>query len=119
MRIDGDAMKRMRDYDWPGNVRELKNIIERLVIMNPSVSIGQHDLPDSIRRSSRSGGSFAHANQSLKEARKSYEREYILQKLEENGGNVTRTARALGIERSSLYRKLSSFSISAKREKRN
>ncbi len=119
MRIDEDAMKLMREYDWPGNVRELKNIIERLVIMNPNDSIGWHDLPDSIRGSSRSGRSFAHSTQSLKEARESYEREYILQKLEENGGNIARTARALRIERSSLYRKLSAFSISAKREKRN
>ncbi len=98
-------------YPWPGNVRELKNVIERLVIMCPEDSIEPQHLPPELFRGA------ARAPQSnlatLQEARSAYEREFILRKLEENQWNMTRTAEALGLERSHLYRKMKVLGISA------
>jgi two-component system nitrogen regulation response regulator NtrX len=110
-----EAYQALQDYSWPGNVRELRNLIERIVIMNPQVRIDVRHLPlPAARRPAeidrRSLPQFA----SLQEARAAYEREYILRKLEESGGNVTRAAEALGLERSNLYRKMKSLGIVAK-----
>ena len=110
-----EAYSALEDYSWPGNVRELKNLIERIVIMNPQVRIDVRHLPlPAIRRSPeidrRSLPQFA----SLQEARNAYEREYILKKLEESNGNVTRTAEMLGLERSNLYRKMKALGIGVK-----
>ncbi len=107
------AMELLRRYAWPGNVRELKNLVERMVIMAAGERIETRHLPPEIRDSSRGVaasptlGNFS----SLHEARAAYEREYILRKLEENHGNITRTAEVLGLERSHLYRKLKSLGI--------
>ncbi|HVB98542.1 MAG TPA: sigma-54 dependent transcriptional regulator [Candidatus Dormibacteraeota bacterium] len=98
-------------YPWPGNVRELKNVIERLVIVCPQDKIEPHHLPPELYRSlPRPSQSVA---ATLQEARSAYEREFILRKLEENQWNMTRTAAALGLERSHLYRKMKSLGISA------
>ncbi len=98
-------------YPWPGNVRELKNVIERLVIMCPDDSIEpQHLPPELFRGAARAPQSSA---ATLQEARSAYEREFILRKLEENQWNMTRTAEALGLERSHLYRKMKVLGISA------
>jgi two-component system nitrogen regulation response regulator NtrX len=110
-----EAYAALQEYSWPGNVRELRNLIERIVIMNPQVRIDVRHLPlPAVRRpveiDRRSLPQFA----SLQEARSAYEREYILRKLEESGGNVTRAAEALGLERSNLYRKMKSLGIVAK-----
>jgi len=105
-------------YRWPGNVRELKNLVERLVIMVPGDQIERRHLPPALQhdhaRSSRaaagrglSRGGFS----TLRQARQAYERDYILRKLEENKGNASRTAEALGLERSHLYRKMKSLGI--------
>ena len=101
-------------YSWPGNVRELRNVIERIVIMNPTTSrFDRKHLPplvhrDGNRRVPGSEGSTLH------QARAAYERDYILKKLDENHGNVSRTAEVLGLERSHLYRKMKSLGIAAK-----
>ncbi len=103
-------------YRWPGNVRELRNLVERLVIMVAGERIERRHLPPSL--------SYDHARSdstktprtgfsSLQEARAAYERDYILRKLEESQGNVTRAAEALGLERSHLYRKMKSLGIAA------
>jgi two-component system nitrogen regulation response regulator NtrX len=98
-------------YPWPGNVRELKNVIERLVIMCPQETIDpQHLPPELFRGAPREPQSVA---ATLQEARSAYEREFILRKLEENQWNMTRTAAALGLERSHLYRKMKTLGISA------
>ena len=98
-------------YPWPGNVRELKNVIERLVIMCPEDSIEPLHLPPELfRGAARSPQSNV---ATLQEARSAYEREFILRKLEENQWNMTRTAEALGLERSHLYRKMKVLGISA------
>jgi two-component system nitrogen regulation response regulator NtrX len=112
--ITDDAIDTLMGYSWPGNVRELRNVIERIVIMNPTTTrFERKHLPplvyrDGTRRSA--GNEFS----TLHEARSAYERDYILKKLDENHGNVTRTAEVLGLERSHLYRKMKTLGILAK-----
>ena len=108
------AMEVLCGNRWPGNVRELKNLVERLVIMVPGERIERRHLPPSLHHNhARSSpvksvtGGFS----TLQEARAAYERDYILRKLEENQGNVSRTAEVLGLERSHLYRKMKSLGI--------
>jgi two-component system nitrogen regulation response regulator NtrX len=101
-------------YAWPGNVRELRNLIERLVIMTPGERIEPQHLPPEIFRGAAGSPSRPYAT--LHEAREAYEREFILRKLEENQWNMTRTAAAVGLERSHLYRKMKSLGISAQGE---
>ena len=111
--ISDDALDALVRYTWPGNVRELRNLVERVVIMNPTVpKLERKHLPNLIYREGgrRNLGEFS----SLHEARASYEREYILKKLDENTGNVARTAEVLGLERSHLYRKMKTLGIAVK-----
>jgi two-component system nitrogen regulation response regulator NtrX len=102
--FDANALDLMTDYSWPGNVRELRNEIERLVIMVQDDLIREKDLslPD---------GNSSAAASTLHEARAQYEKEFILSKLKENNWNVTQAARALGLERSYLYRKMKTYGI--------
>ena len=109
------AMEVLLRYHWPGNVRELKNLVERIVIMVAGERIERRHLPQSLQHDpARSGAprSASRGFSSLQEARAAYERDYILRKLEENQGNVSRTAEVLGLERSHLYRKMKSLGIS-------
>jgi len=120
-RLSEPALEVLTRYRWPGNVRELKNLIERLVIMVAGDAIEARHLPPGLQQdaarprttgaaaagSRSSGGGFS----SLQEARAAYERDYILRKLEENQGNMSRTAEVLGLERSHLYRKMKSLGI--------
>ncbi len=99
-------------YSWPGNVRELKNVVERLVIMVPHQRIDPPHLPPEVFRAVPRSALPAQAK--LGEARAAYEREFILRKLEENQWNMSRTAKALGVERSHLYRKMRALGISAR-----
>jgi two-component system nitrogen regulation response regulator NtrX len=107
------AYEALSEYSWPGNVRELRNLMERIVIMNPGQRVDAAHLP-------LAGDSRAHALPrtsgfaTLEDARKAYERDYVLRTLEELGGNMTRTAAALGLERSHLYRKMKTLGISPK-----
>jgi two-component system nitrogen regulation response regulator NtrX len=107
-----EAFKVLAEYHWPGNVRELKNLIERIVILNPQVRVDARHIPlnPSKRPPDRSLDRFG----SLQEVREAAEREYILKKLEETSGNVTRTAELLGLERSNLYRKMKTLGIGPK-----
>jgi two-component system nitrogen regulation response regulator NtrX len=112
--ITDEAVEVLMRYAWPGNVRELRNVIERIVIMNPTTSrFERKHLPPLVHREGarRSGGTEA---STLHQARAAYERDYILKKLDENHGNVSRTAETLGLERSHLYRKMKSLGIAAK-----
>src|SRR5205823_14711828 len=111
--ITDEAIETLMRYSWPGNVRELRNVIERIVIMNPTTSrFERKHLPPLVHRdgSRRTGGDFS----TLHQARAAYERDYILKKLDENHGNVSRTAEVLGLERSHLYRKMKTLGIAAK-----
>lgn len=107
----------MQCYDWPGNIRELKNIMERLVIMSVSDTITQDQLPDIILEKWRAGQELKREddNASLRGAREEFERQFIIQKLEEYDWNITRTAEAIGLERSNLHRKIRSYSIELKK----
>jgi two-component system nitrogen regulation response regulator NtrX len=102
----GDALDLMADYSWPGNVRELRNEIERLVIMAPGDVVEQHDLSLPNGSTTQSGSAAT-----LREGRAHYEKEFILKALQECNGNVAQAARALGLERSYLYRKMKTYGI--------
>ena len=104
--IEPSAMKALQDYDWPGNIRELKNTVERLFIMVLSNKITVRDI-SVFNKETTDYFSF----QTLKEARDSFERDYILKKLAENKWNVSKTAEMLQIERSNLHRKIKSYEI--------
>ena len=111
--ITDDAIDTLMRYSWPGNVRELRNVIERIVIMNPTtIRFERKHLPPLVYRdgSRRSGGEFM----TLHQARAAYERDYILKKLDDNHGNISRTAEVLGLERSHLYRKMKTLGIAVK-----
>ncbi|HEY6292120.1 MAG TPA: sigma-54 dependent transcriptional regulator [Terriglobia bacterium] len=114
-RLAESALEALRECRWPGNVRELRNLIERLVIMVPGERIERRHLPPGlVRDPGRSSSALGPSGFfSLQEARAAYERDYILRKLEESSGNVSRTAEVLGLERSHLYRKMKSLGIAA------
>ncbi len=108
-----DAIDALMRYSWPGNVRELRNVIERIVIMNPAVAkLDRKHLPPLVYRdtSRRGGDGFS----TLHQARAAYERDFILKTLDQNHGNVSRTAEVLGLERSHLYRKMKTLGIAVK-----
>jgi two-component system, NtrC family, nitrogen regulation response regulator NtrX len=111
--LSDDAVDTLLRYVWPGNVRELRNVIERMVIMNPTVArLERKHLPPLVYRDGgrRSAGEFS----TLHQARAAYERDYILKKLDENHGNISRTAEVLGLERSHLYRKMKTLGIAVR-----
>lgn len=105
------ALERLVAYHWPGNVRELKNVIERLVIMVPSERVEAKDLAPPLRQDGASHFDLLGDFPSLAAAREAYESQYIQRKLRENAGNVSKTADALRLERSHLYRKMKSYGI--------
>jgi two-component system nitrogen regulation response regulator NtrX len=112
--ITDDAVDTLMRYSWPGNVRELRNVIERIVIMNPTTSkFDRKHLPPLVHRDGSRRTSTPEFS-TLHQARAAYERDYILKKLDENHGNVSRTAEVLGLERSHLYRKMKTLGIAAK-----
>ena len=112
--ITDDAIETLMRYSWPGNVRELRNVIERIVIMNPTTTrFDRKHLPPLVHRDGSRRAAGAEFS-TLHQARAAYERDYILKKLDENHGNVTRTAEVLGLERSHLYRKMKTLKIAVK-----
>jgi two-component system nitrogen regulation response regulator NtrX len=107
--IGEDALDLLKQYHWPGNVRELKNILERVLILNPHANrIERRHLPMLVHRTgSRRTEEFS----TLQHAREAYERDYILKKVDECHGNMSRAAESLGLERSHLYRKMKALGI--------
>ncbi|GGG96625.1 sigma-54-dependent transcriptional regulator [Silvibacterium dinghuense] len=107
--IGEDALELLKQYHWPGNVRELKNVLERVIILHPqSNRIERRHLPMLVHRSAtRKTDEFS----TLQDAREAYEREYILRKIDECHGNMSRAAEALGLERSHLYRKMKALGV--------
>jgi two-component system, NtrC family, nitrogen regulation response regulator NtrX len=109
--ISDEAIELLRQYHWPGNVRELKNVIERVLILNPQVHrIDRRHLPMLVQRNAPRGADF----NTLQQARDAYEREYILKKIDDCNGNMSRAAEILGLERSHLYRKMKALGIGAR-----
>ncbi|MEE2775949.1 MAG: sigma-54 dependent transcriptional regulator, partial [Acidobacteriota bacterium] len=113
--FDDAAMATLQAYGWPGNVRELRNLMERLMIMVPGEVITDVDLPPSLKGASAGRTPSQPAQlgsyDSLKAARDAFEVDYIRRELDLNDGKVSRTADALQIERSHLYRKMKSLGI--------
>jgi two-component system nitrogen regulation response regulator NtrX len=108
-----DAMELLNKHSWPGNVRELRNLIERMVIMCPGKAIRARDIPPPFNTSRieeprvESPLSF----DTLKEARETFERSFIAGKLKQFGGNISRTAEAIGVERSNLHKKIKAYGL--------
>ncbi|WP_313534825.1 sigma-54 dependent transcriptional regulator [Sphingomonas sp.] len=121
--IAADAMVALQSYDWPGNVRQLRNVVERTVILAPGDRIGRIDvdlLPPEVLGRQNDGGSGMASNAimgaPLKEARESFEREYLRVQIRRFSGNISRTASFIGMERSALHRKLKLLGITDARE---
>lgn len=106
--IDEQALAALVSYDWPGNVRELEHTIERAVLLSKSDKIGPSDLPLQVLAKGRKEISLA-AALSRRYTLQDLEREYIQRVLETTGGNKTEAARILGVDRTTLYRKLYPF----------
>ncbi len=111
--ISGGAMERLLGHDWPGNVRELKNIVERLIILTPSNEIRADDIPELSIKFDQNAltAESSLASDSLRDARLDFERQFIIKKLEEYDGNISKTAEAIGLERSNLHKKLKSLKV--------
>ncbi|WP_263383675.1 sigma-54-dependent transcriptional regulator [Granulicella arctica] len=113
--ISDDALATLKQYHWPGNVRELRNLVERVLILNPKVQrIEKKHLPVLVFRDAGKAAGRGEEFATLLEAREAYERDYILKKLDECHGNVSRAAEGLGLERSHLYRKMKALGVSVK-----
>lgn len=116
--LSEDAMAALQSYEWAGNVRELRNIIERLLIMAPGESdeaIRADMLPPEFDAkfspASRSDRRGEVMGLPLRDAREIFEREYLMAQVTRFGGNISRTAAFVGMERSALHRKLKSLGI--------
>ncbi|MBN1828222.1 MAG: sigma-54-dependent Fis family transcriptional regulator [Deltaproteobacteria bacterium] len=110
--IAPDAIDLLMEHDWPGNVRELKNIIERLLIMTTGNIIIAADIPplmkgNPVRREAQTIAS----GESYRIAKKQFEKEFLVEKLAENDWNISKTADAIGLERTNLHRKIKSYNI--------
>jgi len=112
--ISEDAIAALQAYDWPGNVRQLRNVIERTIIMAPGDRIGRIDMDmlpseligDQNQISGAGTGTRWFMATPLREARESFEREYLKIQIRRFSGNISRTASFIGMERSALHRKL-------------
>jgi two-component system nitrogen regulation response regulator NtrX len=119
--VAADAMVALQSYEWPGNVRQLRNVVERVIIMAPGDRIGRIDLdmlPAEVLGDSGELGSGSNAimGSPLREARETFEREYLRIQIKRFSGNISRTANFIGMERSALHRKLKLLGISEVRE---
>ena len=114
-----DAMAVLQAYDWPGNVRELRNIVERLSILAPgegAATLRASALPPELRKDAPVISYFekgdAMMSLPLREAREVFEREYLLAQMRRFGNNISQTAQFIGMDRSTLHRKLKAFTSS-------
>jgi len=105
------VVEALAQYSWPGNVRELKNIIERMVILSSGEQITIKDLPPGISVGETASGPAPFSQAKFKEARAAFERQFILRRLIENNYNVPETASSLGMDRTTLYRRLKQLGI--------
>lgn len=106
------AIQVMKGYNWPGNIRELKNFVERVYILTPGEFVDVHDLRFAgLPEGPQSGVSMDENLGNFREARAKFEKEYLIQKIQENGGNISKTAEMIGLERSYLHRKIKSYGI--------
>jgi two-component system nitrogen regulation response regulator NtrX len=116
-RMTPRAMEALQRHRWKGNIRELRNTVERSIIMTAGDAIDLADLPEAVRVDPRpappdNGGDTGAAAATLREFKESSERMFLVQKLRENGWNISRTAEVIGTPRSNLYKKLEFYKIS-------
>ena len=115
--IGDDAMAMLQAHDWPGNVRQLRNIVERLLILasdDAAQAVSADLLPDDLGANSPWGGQGRGdlvISMPLREAREIFERDYLVAQINRFGGNISRTAAFIGMERSALHRKLKSLGV--------
>ena len=112
-KVGADAIAALQAHDWPGNVRQLRNNVERLLILasgDPTSEITAKMLPTEVGDSTPSVVNGSGGQQlmalSLREAREVFEREYLMAQVSRFGGNISKTAEFVGMERSALHRKL-------------
>lgn len=105
------ALDIMRAYPWTGNVRELRNFVERIYILIPGEVVDASDLRVAGMILEAGGHLHGTTESSFRKARAEFEKEFLLQKISENGGNISKTAEAIGLERSYLHRKIKSYGI--------
>jgi two-component system nitrogen regulation response regulator NtrX len=121
--LSKEAMAALQAHDWPGNVRQLRNIIERTLILTPGDRVGcievdllPPEIIDSQGSAGLGGASMAIMGSPLREARESFEREYLKIQIRRFSGNISRTASFIGMERSALHRKLKALGLGDKRD---
>ncbi len=120
--IAADAMVALQSYDWPGNVRQLRNVVERTIILAPGDRIGRIDidlLPAEVlgdQGDMGAAGGTVIMGSPLREARETFEREYLRVQIRRFSGNISRTASFIGMERSALHRKLKLLGITETRD---
>ena len=121
--LSEEAVAALQAHDWPGNVRQLRNIIERTIILAPGDRVGSIDvdlLPSEVIDHQGSVGmssaTLTIMGSPLREARESFEREYLKIQIRRFSGNISRTASFIGMERSALHRKLKALGIADKRD---
>jgi len=107
--FEPEAVEALEQHSWPGNIRELRNVVERMAILSDGGALGAATVPVEIR----SGKAAAKGN--LRETRESAEREHILRTLEEAQWNVSSAARALGMERTNLHKRIRALGIERER----
>jgi two-component system nitrogen regulation response regulator NtrX len=117
-RLTPAALEHLQKARWKGNVRELKNTVERLLIMTPGDTIDADDLREIVRMDAPRPAGNANGGEAekerpgtLREFKESAEREFLVQKLRENGWNISKTAEVIGTPRSNLYKKLEQYAI--------
>ncbi|HPG71275.1 MAG TPA: sigma-54 dependent transcriptional regulator [Syntrophales bacterium] len=115
--ISDDAIEVFMEHSWPGNVRELKNIMERLVIMTQGAEITADDIPP-LSKEVQTGEAMdtIFTYNSFRKAKMEFEKKFIMKKLQENEGNISKTADSIGLERSNLHRKIKTHSLEAKKD---
>ncbi|MCL6251090.1 sigma-54 dependent transcriptional regulator [Altererythrobacter sp. KTW20L] len=119
--VSPEALAAMQAYDWPGNVRQLRNVVERTVILAPREKFERIDPdmlpPEVVGGPSDSGGGIsALMGVPLREARESFEREYLRIQIRRFSGNISKTAGFIGMERSALHRKLKILGMGERKE---
>ena len=117
--FDEESLRMLQRYSWPGNVRELVNVVERAVVLSKQPTITSADLPDAIRQEQSTAmilEAVAGDGRSLKSAMAVPERQIIIDALDAHGWNRQETARALGINRTTLYKKMKRFGIDSQKQ---
>jgi two-component system, NtrC family, nitrogen regulation response regulator NtrX len=114
------VQNRLRNYGWPGNVRELRNLVQRLLVMGSATDVDLEEIEVALSGATVVAGpargetAEIDFNLPLREAREQFERAYLLRQLQQAGGSVGKLAKAVGMERTHLYRKLRDLGVDVK-----